>query len=62
MQTVIHKEKSLAIAYDAGVMDTPGAEYFSVEFWKTRQALNGEALGRGLHPPTRRIQGPSSVR
>ncbi len=47
MQTVIHREKSLAIAYDASVMDAPGAEYFSVEFWKSRQALNGEALGRG---------------
>ena len=47
MQTVIHKQKSLAIAYDAGIMDAPGAEYFSVDFWKPRQALIGQAVGRG---------------
>jgi 3-deoxy-D-manno-octulosonic acid kinase len=47
MQTVIHKEKSLAIAYDASIMDFPGVEYFSVDFWSSRQALVGEAVGRG---------------
>ncbi len=55
MQTVIHKEKSLAIAYDASTMDTPGAEYFSADFWRSRQALAGEAVGRGsawfIDPP-----------
>ena len=47
MQTVIHKEKSFAIAYDGNVMDAPGAEYFNVDFWRSRQALTGEAPGRG---------------
>ena len=47
MQTVIHKQKSLAIAYDAGIMDAPGVEYFDAEFWKSRQALIGQAVGRG---------------
>jgi len=47
MKSVIHKEKSLAIAYDASVMDVPGVEYFSVKYWDSRQALIGEAVGRG---------------
>ncbi len=47
MKTVIHKQHSLAVAYDASLMDVPGADYFSVDFWRDRQALIGEALGRG---------------
>ena len=47
MKPVIRKQKSLAIIYDAGVMDEPGVEIFSVDFWKSRQAMNGEAQGRG---------------
>lgn len=47
MQHVIHKEKSWAVAYDAGLMETPGVEYFDVVFWRSRQALTGQAIGRG---------------
>jgi 3-deoxy-D-manno-octulosonic acid kinase len=47
MKPVIHKEKSLAIAYDASLMDAPGVDFFSVDFWNSRQALIGEAVGRG---------------
>lgn len=47
MKPVIHKQKSRAIIYDASLMDQPGVEIFSVDFWKSRQALSGEAQGRG---------------
>ena len=47
MQPVTHKEKSQAIVYDASVMDAPGVDYFSIDFWKARHALVGEAPGRG---------------
>ena len=47
MKTVIHKQRSLAIAYDASLMDTPEPDYFNVDYWKSRQALIGEAVGRG---------------
>ena len=47
MKTLIHKHKSQAIAYDASLLETPGAEYFSVDYWRSRQALTGEAVGRG---------------
>ena len=47
MQHVIHTEKSLAIAYDASLMVAPGVDYFSVDYWKSHQAVVGEAVGRG---------------
>jgi 3-deoxy-D-manno-octulosonic acid kinase len=47
MKPVVHKQKSLAIIYDASAMDQPGPEVFSVDFWKSRHALSGEAQGRG---------------
>jgi len=47
MQHVIHTEKSLAIAYDASLMTAPGVEFFSVDYWRSHQALVGEAIGRG---------------
>ena len=47
MKPVIHKQKSLAVVYDAGLVDVPGAEFFSVDYWKSRRALTGEAVGRG---------------
>ena len=47
MQAVIHKQNSLAIVYDADLMNVPGSEIFSVDYWKARQALAGEAVGRG---------------
>jgi len=47
MNPVIHQERSLAIAYDASLMDVPGVEFFSVDFWASRKALVGEAVGRG---------------
>jgi len=47
MKHEIHKEKSWAIAYDAGLMDAPGVNYFSVDFWHSRQAITGQAVGRG---------------
>ena len=47
MKPVIHKQKSLAVVYDAGLIDVPGAEFFSVDYWRSRQALTGEAVGRG---------------
>ena len=47
MKPVIHKGKSFAIAYDASLMGVPDADYFSVDYWKSRQALTAQALGRG---------------
>ena len=47
MQHAIHTEKSLSIAYDASLMAAPGVDYFSVDYWRSRQALVGEAVGRG---------------
>ncbi len=47
MQHAIHTEKSLSIAYDASLMAVPGVDYFSVDYWRSRQALVGEAVGRG---------------
>jgi 3-deoxy-D-manno-octulosonic acid kinase len=47
MQALIHKQKSLAIVYDADLVEAPGVELFSVDYWKMRQALAGEAIGRG---------------
>lgn len=47
MKSVIHNEKSLAIAYDASLMETPTLDYFSVDYWRAKQALEGEAVGRG---------------
>jgi 3-deoxy-D-manno-octulosonic acid kinase len=47
MQPVIFKRKSYAIAYDAGRVEIPAVEIFSPEFWDSRRALSGEAIGRG---------------
>ena len=47
MKPVVHKQKSLAIAYDASLMDAPGLEFFSAQAWDSRGALVGEAIGRG---------------
>lgn len=35
------------MVYDASHMAAPGIDYFSVDFWRSRQALTGEAIGRG---------------
>ena len=47
MEPAIHKQDSLAIVYDSSLLDSPGEEYFSLDFWRSRQALAGEAIGRG---------------
>ena len=47
MKTATHKQKSLAIVYDASLRDVPDVDWFSVDFWRSRQALTGEAVGRG---------------
>lgn len=47
MKHVINKEKSWAITYDASLLEVPGPDYFSVDFWRSRNALKGEAVGRG---------------
>jgi len=47
MKLVIHNEQSVDIVYDASLMEAPGKEYFSIDYWKSRHALVGEALGRG---------------
>lgn len=47
MKHEIHKGKSWAIVFDADLMDVPGVEYFNVDFWRSRTALSGQAVGRG---------------
>ena len=47
MKSVIHKENSLGIAYDASLLEIPGVDFFSVDYWRSKQALEGEAVGRG---------------
>jgi 3-deoxy-D-manno-octulosonic acid kinase len=47
MKHEIHKQGAWAITYDADLVETPGVEYFSVDYWRARQALSGEAVGRG---------------
>lgn len=47
METTIHKQKSLAIVYDASLLATPDVDWFNIDFWRSRQALTGEAVGRG---------------
>ena len=47
MKPAIHTDKTWAIAYDASFLDVPGVEFFSVDYWRSLQALTGEAVGRG---------------
>ena len=47
MKLAVHKEKSLAVIYDASLMDMPGVEFFSVDYWRAQEALHGDAVGRG---------------
>ncbi len=47
MKPAIDKQKSLAITYDASLVDAPGVELFNADYWDSRQALAGEAVGRG---------------
>lgn len=47
MEHEIHKEASWAVAYDASLVEAPGIEYFDAEYWRSRQALEGQAIGRG---------------
>ena len=47
MKPVIYKQKSLAIVYDASLDLCPEVDHFSVDYWKSKRALLGEALGRG---------------
>jgi 3-deoxy-D-manno-octulosonic acid kinase len=47
MKPVLTKKKSYAIAYDASLVESPGVEFFSPDLWESRNALVGEAVGRG---------------
>lgn len=47
MKHEINKGKSWAITYDASLLDAPGPDYFSIDFWRSRRAVSGEAVGRG---------------
>lgn len=47
MKPVLIKKKTFAITYDASLAEAPGVEFFSPEYWDSRNALAGEAQGRG---------------
>ena len=47
MNNVTHRESTWAVVYDASLMNVPGLEDFDVDFWRSRQAVSGEATGRG---------------
>ena len=47
MKHVTNKGKSWAVVHDASLLDVPGPDHFSIDFWRSRQAVTGEAIGRG---------------
>ncbi len=47
MKPVVHKDSSLSIVYDASRMQLPAAELFEAGYWERRNALQGQATGRG---------------
>ncbi len=47
MKHATHRESSWAVIYDAGLKHAPGLDEFSVDYWRSRQAVSGEATGRG---------------
>jgi len=47
MIPTVHKEKALAIAYDAERIELPDAKYFDAEYWRSQRTLTGAAVGRG---------------
>lgn len=47
MKMAVEKQTSYAIAYDSSRMDCPPVDFFSVDFWRSNNALAGEAVGRG---------------
>lgn len=47
MKHVTHRESSWAVVYDASLMNVPDPEDFDVDVWRSRQAVSGEATGRG---------------
>jgi 3-deoxy-D-manno-octulosonic acid kinase len=47
MKSAIHEEESLAIIYDRSQMDLPAAEHFTAGYWQDRNAVRGQAIGRG---------------
>ncbi len=42
-----NSQGSWAVIYDAGLKHAPGLDEFSVDYWRSRQAVSGEATGRG---------------
>jgi len=62
MKHAIHTEKSRAVVYDASLMDAPGLDYFRPDFWRSREALTGEAIGRGSAWFIETPQGPAVLR
>ena len=47
MKHTTHRESSWAVVHDASLRVAPGLDEFNVDFWRSRQALSGEAIGRG---------------
>ena len=47
MNPAVHSEKQYLIVYDADRIPEPDAAMFSAEFWRSSNAVVGEAAGRG---------------
>ncbi len=47
MKPAVHKQQSRAIIYDAGCLELPAVESFDAGYWLARNALQGQATGRG---------------
>jgi len=47
MKPAVHKQLSRAVIYDADRLELPADESFNVEYWAERNALQGQASGRG---------------
>jgi 3-deoxy-D-manno-octulosonic acid kinase len=47
MKPVVQKGKSSAVIFDASLMETPEISFFTADHWRAKDALVGEAVGRG---------------
>ena len=47
MKSANQSPGSYAVVYDASRIEIPPAGYFNIEYWRSRNAVQGEAVGRG---------------
>lgn len=47
MESATKSPGSYAVVYDAHRIEAPSPGYFSIDFWRSQKAVQGEAIGRG---------------